>query len=408
MLPHRSAVAGLAVAMVMACPVPTRADEGAAVASLDESTFLSRVRDRAPRRAALEQRRVAAGALVGVASVLPNPTLSYEREAVPGISASDDFIRLGWVLDLAGRRGIATAAAGAAADAERRDVERDSFVFEADARLAFLDALHARAHLARLDDARTNLGALVDALRSRAQQGDASSYDADRATLELEQLDDERATVSRQLATARLRLGTLMGEAGTPYDAAGTLVLPAKPGVTEPQRPDVDAARARAMQADHEGRAAARRWVPRLELMAGMLVSRSSGGDGVGYVVGIGGELPVFDRGGAAAERARADARRWRAEAAAIAYEARGEAAQLRREVELRIEQADRYQAGPATRAADLQRRASVAYREGDRPILELLDVQRTARHTQVRALELVYEARRADIQLQRALGRQP
>jgi len=53
-----------------------------------------------------------------------------------------------------------------------------------------------------------------------------------------------------------------------------------------------------------------------------------------------------------------------------------------------------------------LQQRATVAYREGDRPILELLDVHRTARHVAVRALDLIYEARRAELAVRRALGR--
>ncbi len=410
MLPRIScAVAGLVVAHVAMRPVTTRADVRAFAASLDEATFLRRVHERSPRRQALEERRRAARAQVELAGVLPNPTLSYEREAVPALDASDDYLRLGWTVDLAGRRGLATSAARAGADAERLDVEREAHVLELDARLAFLEAVYAREHLARLDEGRVALAQLVEALRSRARQGDASSYDADRATLELEGLDDERATARRQLEAARLRLGALIGEPATPYDAIGALALPARPDASPtppPRRPDVDAALARATQADRELRAAGRRWFPRLEVVIGLRSSSSMGADGLGYVAGIGGDLPLLDRGGAAADRARADAKRWRAEAAALANEARAEIEQARRELVLRIEQAEAYLAGPATRASDLSRRAAVAYREGDRPILELLDVQRTARQAAGRALELIHEARRAELTLRRALGR--
>jgi cobalt-zinc-cadmium efflux system outer membrane protein len=409
MLPRISrAVAGLVVACVATRPVTTRADERAFVVSLDEATFLKKVHERSPRRQVLEERQRAARAQIGVAGQLPNPTLSYEREAVPGLDVSDTYLRLGWMIDLAGRRGLATSAARAGADAERLDVDREVHVLEIDARLAYLDAVYARAHVARLDEDRATLLQLVDALRSRAKQGDASSYDADRATLQLDALDDERATARRQLETARLRLGALMGEPAVPYDASGALALPARPDTSQlsPQRPDVEAALARAAQADRELRAARRRWVPRLEIVVGMRASSSTDGDGVGYVGGIGGDLPLFDRGGAAGDRARADAKRWRAEATALANDARAEGEQARRELVLRIEQAEAYLAGPATRASDLQRRATVAYREGDRPILELLDVQRTARHAAGRALELIYEARRAELTLRRALGR--
>lgn len=409
MLPRCTrAVAGLAVALAATCPTATRADERAILASLDEATFVTRALERSPRRRALDDRRHAARAQVGVASVLPNPTLSYERESVPSLDASDDFIRLGWTVDVTGRRGLATSAARAGADAERLDVERETFVLELEARLAYLDAAYARDQLARLDAARGALAELVDVLRSRSRQGDASSYDADRAALELDGLDDERLTARRSLEIARLRLGALLGEPTTPYDATGTLVLPAKPAPTPlvPRRPDVDAALARAAQHDHELTAARRSWIPRFEIVVGMMSSSSGGGDGVGYVVGIGGDLPLFNAGGAAADRARADAKRWRSEAAALTYDARGEAERARRDLVLRIEQAEAYLAGPATRAADLQRRATVAYREGDRPILELLDVQRSSRHAAVRALELIYEARRAELLLRRAVGR--
>jgi cobalt-zinc-cadmium efflux system outer membrane protein len=409
MLPRISrAVAGVVVACVATRPVTTRADERAVAASLDEATFLQRVHERSPRQLALDERSRAARAQVGVAGVLPNPTLSYEREAVSALDDSDDFVRVGWTLDIAGRRGLAVGAARAGAEAERFDADREGQLLDIEARTAFLDALYAREHLTRLDEARATLAQLVDALRSRAKQGDASSYDADRATLELDTLDDERATARRQLETARLRMGALLGEPATPHDASGTLALPAKveASAATPQRPDVDAALARAKQADRELRAAHRRWIPRFELVGGMKMSKTMGGDGVGYVVGIGGELPVFDAGGAAADRARADAKRWRAEARAIANDVRGEVEQARNDLRLRIEQAELYLGGPAKRASDVQQRAAVAYREGDRPILELLDVQRTARHAAVRALELIYEARRAELVLRRAVGR--
>jgi outer membrane protein TolC len=114
----------------------------------------------------------------------------------------------------------------------------------------------------------------------------------------------------------------------------------------------------------------------------------------------------VFNRGGAAAAHSEAEARRWRSEAHALESDASAEAEQARRELALRIQQAEVYAAGPARRAADLLQRASLAYREGDRPILELLDVHRTARHVAVRALELIYEARRVELAVRRALGR--
>lgn len=403
-------VAGLAATLVAVGPAPTRADQRVAPPTLDEPTFLRRVAERSPRRPLLDDRRRLAAASVGAASALPNPTLAYEREAVPGLDTHDDFVRLALPVDVAGRRGLAASAARAGAEAERAAVERDAFLLRVEARAAYLEAAYARQLLARLDEARAQLVAVAGALRSRAAQGDASSYDAERAALELEALDDERAGARTRLEIARLRLGGLVGEPATPYDAGDALALPARPpeGPLLPARPDVLAALARGRQAEREEAAARRRWVPRLELVAGLRSSADRDGRGLGYVVGIGGELPVFDRGGPGAAKSRAETRRWRSEARALAVEAAAESEQARRELALHIEQAEAYAAGPARRALDLQRRAAVAYREGDRPILELLDVHRAARQASVRELELVYEARRAELSLRRALGREP
>lgn len=399
--------AGLVVVLATVHPRFTRADDSAP-AALDETSFLARVAERSPRRAVLDARVRAATAASDAASPRINPTLSYEREAVPSLDASDDFVRLGIELDLGGRRGLARRAAGASARADRSDVEGDAHAYVLEARLAYLDAVHARELAARLDEARIALAGLVEALRSRARQGDTSSYDAERAILELDNLDDDRASAHRRLVIANLRLGSFLGEPATAYRASDPLTLP--PGVTAPlpapQRFEVDAALSRAARAELEARAARQSWIPRLDVTVGMIASRGVDSDGIGYVVGVGGELPLLERGTAAAARARAEARRWHAEAQALGVEASADIEQARRDLTARIAQAEVYAAGPARRAGDLARRAAVAYREGDRPILELLDAQRTARQSTLRAIELVYEARRAELALRRALGR--
>jgi outer membrane protein TolC len=53
-------------------------------------------------------------------------------------------------------------------------------------------------------------------------------------------------------------------------------------------------------------------------------------------------------------------------------------------------------------------RSAESAYREGERPLFELLDAYRTARDTRLAGLELRRAARRAELRLLRATGRKP
>ena len=51
-------------------------------------------------------------------------------------------------------------------------------------------------------------------------------------------------------------------------------------------------------------------------------------------------------------------------------------------------------------RAADLVRRAEVSYREGERPIFDLIDALRTAREITLRELVLRRRAKQAEIHL--------
>jgi outer membrane protein TolC len=411
MLPRLICAAlGLAAATAAASPRPARADDPDPdrTPALTEASFLARMRARAPRYLAATARARAAATWPAAAAVRPNPTVAYEREAVPALATAEDRLRLGWALELGPRRPRAIAAAAAGAHAELLGAAHERALIESDARLAYLDAVHARARRAALEAARGALAELVATLRARATGGDASAYDADRAALELDALDDDGASATRSAELAELRLGALVGEPTTRVAPRDPLTLPAVPAAAGPApgaRADAAAAAARAAQAEHDRAAAQRAWIPRLELVAGLVAGAASGARGLGYVVGVGGELPVLDRGRAAAARSHAEAQRWRSEAAALAQEAIAELTQAQRDLALRVAQAVAHGAGPAARAAELARRASIAYREGDRTILELLDVLRTARHAAVRQLELVYEARRAEIELARARG---
>ena len=56
-------------------------------------------------------------------------------------------------------------------------------------------------------------------------------------------------------------------------------------------------------------------------------------------------------------------------------------------------------------RAGELRRIAELAYEEGEAGILDLLDAYRTSLATELRALTVRYEAKRAEIDRDRAMG---
>lgn len=405
MLAHTTcALVILGTALAALLPGTARADE---IRSLDEATFLAELHARSPRLKASAARARAATVAIDVAGVRPNPTLSWEREAVPGLDTHDDFLRLAVPLDLSGRRALRLAAAREEAEAAAADSSRADFVLEIEARRVYATAAAARQRVAGLEAARLRLAELVATLRARSTSGDAADYDAERVALELDLLDDELTTVRRERAAAQVVLGGLLGTPGSPIDASEDLRI-STVVEAEGRRDHVAAARSRAGASRTEARQARRTWIPRLELGVGVLLAGTATERGLGYVVTLGGELPLLDRGAAAARRADATAMMWDAEADALAGEATAAAAAASLVLAAAAAQARTFNDGPLQRAARLTRGAEIAYREGDRSIVELLDALRAERTTRARALELLREARDTELDLWLATGRVP
>lgn len=73
---------------------------------LDRAALAARLANGVPRVRAARARVDVAAAEVAVVGVRPNPGLGWEREAVPGRHASDDFVRVTVPLEVGGRRGL--------------------------------------------------------------------------------------------------------------------------------------------------------------------------------------------------------------------------------------------------------------------------------------------------------------
>jgi outer membrane protein, heavy metal efflux system len=376
---------------------------------MSATEFLTRVERAAPRIAALRARVGVAQAEVTAQRVRANPSLSYQREEVfaDGQGLSDNFLSLSFGVDVSGRRSLRVAAAEVGVRAAQAEVGADVRTLLADAADRYHEAAYLRLRAELLRETRVQLVRGVDAVAARQKAGDVAGYDKDRIELELASHDDLLAEAESELAAARVALGRLAGEkAGV--EPSDPLELP----VIEPgddlarivaARLDHRAAVARAEQAEREAAAAGRAWIPDLSFTAGLKTSDVGDTTAIGYLAGLTVELPFFQRG--QGDRARAVARRQEALAAvaAIDAETRGLAVEARELLERRVEQARRFAAEQLPRAATLVGSAETAYREGERPIFELLDAYRAARDVRLRELDLRREARRAANNLRRA-----
>jgi len=372
------------------------------VASLDEATFLARLA-RSPRMAALEARVGVAAAEVVEAGARENPALAYQREEVfaAGTSAPEQVVALTWPLDLSGNRGRRVNAASRGVDAARAEVKHARFLLQLEALGIYYDAATARLRVAVLRAGRDQLDQLVATVRARAKAGDASGYDQDRLELELGSFDDALAEAEIDLGAARRAVALAIGEPGGRYDAADPLLLPAAAAsAAAPRRDDVAAARLRAEAAQLEHGAGRRSWLGRLSLTGGVKLAEVGDERALGYVVGVALDLPIFDAGSGQRARAAARRREWLAQASALESELGSALPAGTEELGLRVAAARSFAAVQVPRAVDLVRRAEVSYREGERPIFDLIDALRTAREVTLRELALRRRAKQAEIQL--------
>lgn len=380
-------------------PIPT---------PLTEADFIGRFERAEPRFDVLAAEVDASRADVVSAGRRENPSLTVDREEVfdSGDGLPEHIVRLSLPIDLSGGRGRRIAAAEKGVAATRSEVAFERFVLLVDALAIYHDAAFARLRVQTLAEGRAALARAVQIVRARKSAGDASGYDLSRVELELGAYDDLLADAETELATARRRLATLVGQPETAFDAADPLVLPeAPPPDAAVQRADLLAARLHAEQAEREAAAASRSWVPGLVLTGGMKSTDLGDGVALGYVVGLGIELPIFDRGQGAAAAANARRRSWLARAREIERHAGSAVAVARDELARRIAQGRRFEQSQVARVADLVRRAEASYREGDRPIVELLDAHRMARDVLLRHLEIRRGAKLAQLALARARG---
>lgn len=383
--------------------------------AIGERALIARVERASPRAIVAATRLGEAEAEVAAARVRANPSISYQREEIyaAGTSFPENYLTVGVPLELSGRRGLAIEAAEAGVAARRAEIAVARLEIVLDAVAAARRVAHLRARREILVAGRAALGAIDESVRRRVAAGDAAGYDGRRLAIELAAHDDLIAGADADLAAARRRLALLAGGPEPELDAADPLVLPQTSGADAATsalatRPDYQASLERRRQAERALAAARRGWIPAITLTGGLKTSDLGTEVATGFVAAVQLTLPLFDRGqadGAQARAARraadADARRLEAEIPAVVRAALDDVAR-------RSARARAFADAQLTELDALVRAAEAAYREGERPVFELLDAHRTAREVRLHELDLRLEASLAELELWRATGRHP
>lgn len=381
---------------------------------LTEGQALERMRAGHPYPRALREGVREVEAQARERSLLPNPAVGYTRED-SGLGV-DDFLLLSLELPLRGRaRLLHEAAAQAAATAEAR-ADAARLDFEARLRFAFTDLLLAQERAAALEAGVAELGRLVDVLRAREREGEGSRFDRLRAEREVADVETDLLAAGIERSAAQARLASFLGPETDPerLSAAGRLLA----GAAVPDAPGL-LARALARRSDHraltlgetrwatERRAAGRLRLPAPAVTAGLKRSSASGARGSGYVIAATLAVPLFNRGRQQAARAEAARARTAAEREALRMRIGGEVRAAQARASRYRALAEGYRGAAVEPAAELVAIAAAAYEEGEYGILELLDAHRGVLSARLRLLELSAAARRAAVDLDRAMGRE-
>jgi cobalt-zinc-cadmium efflux system outer membrane protein len=341
----------------------------------------------------------------------PNPRITYDREAVAGVT--EHLTMVGQVLPITGRRGLEVNAATALVDAASGRADDQFRRLRADVRLAFAQLVATQQRERELIDIRDRLQQLADVLAKRETAGEAAGFDRLRAEREVLEVDIDRASAAADRARAQSMLAGFLTPAATstPIVAAGAAAARAPVPTVDELVTRAESARGELVALRHETeaasfaeRAADRRAVPEPEVIAGTKSSNAGGGD-IGSVVTVHVPLPLFDRG--RPEKALAVARRAQAESqiASLRTALRSQIAAWRNVLLDRRETADRYRATAVEIASSLERIAQVSYDAGERGILELLDAYRSGAAARTRQAALDAAVREAEIELEFVSG---
>jgi outer membrane protein TolC len=381
---------------------------------LTEREAVARFSSSDPRIRALNARIDEMRATQAERALWPNPSATFSRESVLG--AHDTFLLARQELPISGRRGRLQTAGRLAADAAQAEAQFERVQLQADVREAYAALLLAQQREATLQASIDSLQKLISVLRTREEGGEGSTYDRMRGQRALVDLEAARSLAAGDRARAQGRLAGYLGpgtraEALVAADALVTaplqVSLPALLEQALANRGDYRAAEVSVARFEAERSAATRLQIPIPSLTAGLKRSDLGGTTSSGYQVSVDLSVPLFSRGQAATALATAQKARAQAEAESWRLQIEAEVGAAYSVAKIHHDRLTRYQEAAAAIAEPLAHIGRIGYEEGELSILELLDADRQALDARLQILDLAAAARRAAIELDRAIARE-
>jgi len=343
-----------------------------------------------------------------------NPSLNFSREGA-GLT---EFFQAKQTLPLSGRLKLLRQAGDAAVRATEADGAFSVWQVRSALRKAFYRTVAAQQRHGIYTASVTELESVLKVLRDREREGEGSKFDRLRTEREKAELLAELALLRAEIALER-GLVTAFLPPGTSVPAV-TGSLDSPPSIPPPAdlvqralnlREDYRAEVRRAEQFRFEQRAAERLRIPEPILNAGL--KRADLGPSAnlprtianGPVFGVTIPLPIFNKGQTEVARFAAEQERSSARLQALTQQIKATVESIVDAFQIRSQTRDAYRAELAGTGPELIRIATVAYQEGEIGILQLLDVYRAQRSSQLRMLDIHAAVKEAQIELERVVG---
>jgi cobalt-zinc-cadmium efflux system outer membrane protein len=376
---------------------------------LTEKVLIERFLTQSPQVRALRAGLAITRAEVSGRTLYPNPAVNYTREG----AGFTEFFEFEQPLILSNRRSYLRAAGAATTRAAELSIDRTLWEMRAEVRRVFYQLLEAQEKRTILQSSTGELEEIVAILRRREIEGEGSRFDRLRVEREL---FESRA----DLAAAEVALAQLQSTQATLVSApevwktrvVGSLTPPPPPPDVEglrtralALRQDFLASRAQLERSANEKLGAERLRIPDPIVRVGLKRGEGFPTTRTGSVIAVTVPIPLFNRGQAEVARAEAESERSKARLDALERQIRAEVTAAYAAYELRRELAQQYRLNTERSGKELVRIARIAYEEGEKSILELLDVYRASRQAELHGLELLAATKQAQIDLDRVVG---
>jgi len=338
------------------------------------------------------------------------PGLEWSRERFTGLQPGkrEDTILLTQGVDVSGRWMARREAALKREEAGKAESSVRTAGVAAQVREAFFEVVAGRERVSRLDRALARLGKVQEQVDRLHAAGEMSGLDRSRVRREMEVLKGRQTQEQAALNRTEAQLAAMLGEKIT--DLQGSLLPPAPEALDQLQslqQAGPGATMTRAMEAAAQADAkAARRWMPDLQVGAGVKRWQENGLSGNGSVLSLGLALPMPGRVKGNQMKAEAEARAAVAQAKLQREQEEAELRSVWQEATLLRASAERMTQEVLADPSKVEAALDAAFTAGEMDLLARLDGVRSLLEAELAALDQAQRARRACIALDRLTGK--